>query len=60
MRISLAMSTYEDPHPKKKTTAATSDAPAEEFIEQENVPSKVEESAADVPSSAEEKTPREE
>lgn len=36
------MSNYEDPHPKKKVTAATTDAPQEEFIEQENIPSKVE------------------
>lgn len=36
------MSNYEDPHPKKKTTAATTDAPQEEFIEQANVPTEVE------------------
>ena len=36
------MSNYEDPHPKKKVTAATTDAPQEEFIEQENVPSEPE------------------
>lgn len=44
-RLSSTMSSYEDPHPKKKVTAATTDAPQEEFIEQENVPSKVEKPA---------------
>ena len=39
------MSNYEDPHPKKKVTAATRDAPQEEFIEQESVPSQVEKPA---------------
>ena len=39
------MSTYEDPHPKKKVTAATTDAPQEEFIAAENVPTKVEKPA---------------
>ena len=36
------MSDNEQPHPKKKVTAATTDAPQEEFISQENVPSKSE------------------
>ena len=36
------MSSNEDPHPKKKVTAATTDAPQEEFIEPENVPTRVE------------------
>ena len=36
------MGDNEQPHPKKKVTAATTDAPQEEFIGQENVPSKSE------------------
>jgi hypothetical protein len=36
------MSDNEQPHPKKKVTAPTTDAPQEEFISQENVPSKSE------------------
>jgi len=48
-RFSFTMSNYEDPHPKKKVTAATTDAPQEEFIEQENVPSKVEKPAEGAP-----------
>ena len=38
----VTMSNYEDPHPKKKVTAATTDAPQEEFIEQENLPTEKE------------------
>lgn len=41
----FAMSNHEDPHPKKKVTAATTDAPQEEFIESENIPSQVEKPA---------------
>ena len=36
------MSNYEDPHPKKKVTAATTDAPQEEFISPTNVPTEIE------------------
>jgi len=49
------MSNYEDPHPKKKVTAATTDAPQEEFIEPENVPSKVEKPAEGAPGPTEPK-----
>ncbi len=34
------MSDNQQPHPKKKVTAATTDAPQEEFISPENIPSK--------------------
>ena len=43
------MSNYEDPHPKKKVTAATTDAPQEEFIEQENLPTEKENAAEQKP-----------
>lgn len=33
------MSDNEQPHPEKKVTAATTDAPQEEFISPENIPS---------------------
>lgn len=33
------MSDNEQPHPEKKVTAATTDAPQEEFIAPENLPS---------------------
>ncbi len=36
------MSDNQQPHPEKKVTAATTDAPQEEFISQENIPSKSE------------------
>ena len=48
-RFSSDMSNYEDPHPKKKVTAATTDAPQEEFIEPENIPSKVERTTEEKP-----------
>ena len=41
------MSNYEDPHPKKKVTAATTDAPQEEFIEQANIPTEKEHAPAE-------------
>ena len=41
------MSSYEDPHPDKKVTAATTDAPMEEFIHPENVPSNSETEISD-------------
>lgn len=34
------MSDNQQPHPEKKVTAATTDAPQEEFISPENTPSK--------------------
>ncbi len=36
---SETMSDNEQPHPKKKVTAATTDAPQEEFVSPENIPS---------------------
>ncbi|MFN2475600.1 MAG: hypothetical protein ABR526_04580 [Chthoniobacterales bacterium] len=33
------MSDNQQPHPEKKVTAATTDAPQEEFIAPENIPS---------------------
>ncbi|MGI9087447.1 MAG: hypothetical protein ACR2HH_06885 [Chthoniobacterales bacterium] len=36
------MSDNQQPHPEKKVTAATTDAPQEEFISPENIPSKSE------------------
>ena len=39
------MSNYEDPHPQKKVTAATTDAPQEEFISPVNVPTEIEDEA---------------
>ncbi len=36
---SANMSDNEQPHPEKKVTAATTDAPQEEFISPENIPS---------------------
>ena len=36
------MSEKEQPHERKKVTAATTDAPQEEFISKENVPSRSE------------------
>lgn len=36
------MNKSEDSHPKKKVTAATIDAPQEEFVSQEGVPSEPE------------------
>lgn len=47
------MSDNEQKHEKKKVTAATTDAPQEEFISPENVPSKSETPPNDV-----EKTPK--
>jgi hypothetical protein len=41
-RFLYAMSDNQQPHPDKKVTAATTDAPQEEFISQENIPSKPE------------------
>ncbi|MDQ6764691.1 MAG: hypothetical protein M3Z22_01105 [Verrucomicrobiota bacterium] len=40
------MSDNEQPHPQKKVTAATADAPQEEFISPTNVPSQTEVAAA--------------
>jgi hypothetical protein len=37
--IPFHMSDHEQPHPEKKVTAATTDAPQEEFIAQDNIPS---------------------
>jgi len=49
------MSENEQPHEKKKVTAATTDAPQEEFISPENGPSRSETARKDV-----EKAPRSE
>ncbi len=54
MRVStFTMSDNEQKHDKKKVTAATTDAPQEEFISQENIPSKSETPPPETPGAAE-------